>query len=454
MTDELWRLGIAEIADGVASRGFSVREVVDSLARRIEETDAGVGAWATLDLAGAARDAAALDEQLAREASSSQGEQPATAELTLCGVPFGIKDVFLTRAMATQMGSPLFEGFVPEHEAKVVAQLREAGALIAGKTATTAFAGADPAPTINPWAAGRTPGGSSSGSAAAVACGMVPAALGTQTAGSVLRPAAFCGVVGFKPTFGVLSTEGVFPFARSLDTVGIIARSAGDVARVFRALAPQHDAVESGAPGDMQDIRLRLIDAGALLADPAISEHVRAEARRLESAGAQVREAELPGLDLIVAAQNIIVHAEGTSVHLPEMIVSRHLYGPRWQAMTDLGQLIPAPAYAAALHLQRELADAVGNWLGPADLLILPTCGDQVPDLSSTGDPGLQALFTFLHMPAISLPAGRGRDGLPRGIQLVAWRGADSHLLRAAAWIQEVLGYPVVFPPAGDAWEE
>jgi Asp-tRNA(Asn)/Glu-tRNA(Gln) amidotransferase A subunit family amidase len=161
-----------------------------------------------------------------------------------------------------------------------------------------------------------------------------------------------------------------------------------------------------------------------------------------------VTEAVLPAQELIVAAQSLIAHVEGTSVHLAEMAASRHLYGPGWQAITDLGQLIPAPAYAAALRLQRELTAAADDWLDPADLLILPTCGDPVPDLSSTGNATLQALFTFLGMPAITLPAGRARDGLPRGIQVVARRGADLRLLRAAAWMQEELGYPVSFPLA------
>lgn len=446
--DELWRLSVREIADGVRGRAFSAREVLDSLAGRIEECDGGIRAWATLDLAAAARAAAALDARLARRASSTEAAGAGTAELALCGVPFGIKDVFLTRGLATGMGSPLFEGFVPERDAAVVARLRDAGAVIAGKTATTAFAGADPAPTVNPWRAGRTPGGSSSGSAAAVACGMVPAALGTQTAGSVLRPAAFCGVVGFKPTFGVLSTEGVFPFARSLDTVGILARSASDAAHVFGALTPSGGVAAPGAPAGSRDIRLRLLDVSGLVCDPAISEHARAVAGRLESCGARVTEAVLPGQELIVAAQSLIVHVEGASVHLREMTASRHLYGPGWQAITDLGQLIPAPAYAAALHLQRELAAAAGDWLGPADLLILPTCGDPVPDQSSTGNPTLQGLFTFLGMPAITLPAGHAPDGLPRGIQVVARRGGDLRLLRAAVWMQEELGYPGWFPLA------
>lgn len=452
--DELWRLGVREIADGVRNRVFSAREVLDSLAGRIEESDGGVRAWAALDLAGAARDATALDARLARRASSTGAAGPGTGELALCGVPFGVKDVFLTRNLATGMGSPLFEGFVPERDAAVVARLRGAGAVIAGKTATPAFAGADPAPTVNPWRAGRTPGGSSSGSAAAVACGMVPAALGTQTAGSVLRPAAFCGVVGFKPTFGVLSTEGVFPFARSLDTVGIMARSAGDAACVFGALASSGGVAAGDAPGGSPDIRLRLLDVTELVSDPAISEHARVVARRLESAGARVTEVVLPAMELIVAAHSLIVYVEGASVHLREMAASRHLYGPGWQATTDVGQLIPAPAYAAALGLQRELAAAADDWLGPADLLILPTCGDPVPDLSSTGNATLQALFTFLGMPAMTLPAGHGPDGLPRGIQVAARRGADLRLLRAAAWMQEVLGYPVSFPPTASDEEQ
>jgi Asp-tRNA(Asn)/Glu-tRNA(Gln) amidotransferase A subunit family amidase len=442
--DELWRLGVRELAAGIGTGSFSAREVLASIAARTEQVEGTVRAWATFAPGCAANEAAAVDAAL----GAGAGPPSPPGGLPLGGVPIGIKDVFLTRGLETAMGSPLFAGFVPGTDAAVVARLRAAGAVIPGKTATTAFAGADPAPTVNPWRSGRTPGGSSSGSAVAVACGMVPAALGTQTAGSVLRPAAFCGVVGFKPTFGVLSTDGVFPFARSLDTVGIMARSAADLACVFGVLAGE--ALADWAGGWPAGIRLRLLDVHELVSDPDISDHAAAVGRELERAGARVSQARLPAdLGLIIAAQNLMVHAEGASVHLAQMRASRGQYGPGWQATTDLGQLIPAPAYGAARHVQRRLRREVDDWLGPDDLLILPACGDPVPDLSSTGNPELQALFTFLGLPAITLPTGFGPDGLPRGTQVVAARHADHHLLAVAAWLQQALEYPVTFPLVG-----
>jgi Asp-tRNA(Asn)/Glu-tRNA(Gln) amidotransferase A subunit family amidase len=441
--DDLWRQGARALADGIQARSWSVLEVVRSLATRIERVERVVKAWITLDLDRAAHDAALLD---ATRLPSGPGVAP------LAGVPVGIKDVFLTRGMRTGMGSPLFDGFVPATDAAVVARLRSAGALIPGKTVTTSFAGPDPARTSNPWKAGRTPGGSSSGSAAAVASGMVPAALGTQTAGSVLRPSAYCGIVGFKPTHGTISCDGVFPLARSLDTVGIMARSVADVGYVFEALVPSAGLSSASSPaGTNTDrppvVRLGLVDCGELVASADIKDHTAALARRLESFGAQVAQVRLPAdLALIAAAQSVITHVEAASVHFPEIQANGQYYEPGMRALAEIGQVIPATAYEMALRLRQRLSAAVDDWLAPADLLILPTVGEPVPDVTTTGNPALQAIFTFLGLPAVTLPTGFGADGLPRGTQIVAARHCDRYLLAAAEWMQRALDYPLKFP--------
>lgn len=428
---DLWQRGARALAEGIRARSWSALEVVQSIAMRIEQVERVVKAWVTLDLDRAAQDAGRMD--------SAPGP-PATP---LGGVPVGIKDVFLTRGMRTGMGSPLFAGFVPATDAVAVARLRSAGALIPGKTVTTSFAGPDPARTANPWKPGRTPGGSSAGSAAAVASGMVPAALGTQTAGSVLRPSAYCGIVGFKPTHGMISCDGVFPLARSLDTVGIMARSVADVGYVFETLV-RPAAASAVHP---REVRLRLVDCGDLVSSADIADHTAEIARRLESNGARVAQVRLPAdLALIAAAQSVITHAEAASVHFPEVRANGQHYEPGMRAIAELGQLIPAPAYAVALRLRKRFSAAVDAWLSPTDLLILPTVGEPVPDVTTTGNPALQAIFTFLGLPAVALPTGFSADGMPRSTQIVGARHQDRYLLAAAGWMQQVLDFPAKFP--------
>ncbi len=441
--DDLWQQGAKALAEGIRARSWSALEVVQSVAMRIERVERVVSAWVTLDLDRAAQDAAFLD-------STPLTSGPRVAPLA--GVPVGIKDVFLTRGMRTGMGSPLFDGFVPATDASAVAKLRSAGALIPGKTVTTSFAGPDPARTSNPWKPDRTPGGSSSGSAAAVASGMVPAALGTQTAGSVLRPSAYCGIVGFKPTHRTISCDGVFPLARSLDTVGIMARSVADAGYLFEALVPPAGlpSAESSA-GANEDrppgIRLGLVECDELVSSADIRAHTAAVARHLESHGAQAGQVRLPAdLALIAAAQSVITHVEAASVHFPEIRANGELYDPGIRAIAELGQVIPAPAYEMALRLRKSLSAAVDDWLSPADLLILPTVGEPVPDGTTTGNPALQAIFTFLGLPSIALPTGFSADGMPRSTQIVAARHQDRYLLAAAEWMQHVLDYPLTFP--------
>jgi aspartyl-tRNA(Asn)/glutamyl-tRNA(Gln) amidotransferase subunit A len=440
---DLWQLGVQDLAEGIKQRSFSDQEVLDSLAMRIGQVEPVINAWATLD----------LDRARDETSAASSRSAPDPRLTPLCGVPIGIKDVFLTRGMQTCMGSRLFDGYVPSTDAAAVARLRLAGAVLPGKTVTCAFAGPDPAKTCNPWRHDRTPGGSSAGSAAAVACAMVPGALGTQTAGSVLRPSAYCGIVGFKPTYQTISCDGVFPFARSLDTVGLMARSVADVRIIFQAFSASAgllsaavapiDASRSGQPA----LRVGILDCGKLISSADAREHTADVARQLESHGAQVSEVRLPlDLDLLLAAQGVITHAEAASVHFQEIKANRELYEPGMRAVAELGTLIPAPAYEMALRLQKNLSSAVDQWLRPGALLMLPTFGEPVPDTTTTGNPALQAIFTFLGMPAVALPTGFSADGMPQSTQIAAKRGDDWHLLAAAEWMQLVLGYPVKFP--------
>jgi Asp-tRNA(Asn)/Glu-tRNA(Gln) amidotransferase A subunit family amidase len=448
--NDLWSLGVTDLVVGLAQQEWSAAEVLDSIGRRVDALERDLHAWACLDLARAA------DESTAGRARSSP-PTPGGAR-SLAGVPVAVKDVIATCDLPTGMGSSLFDGFRPREDAVAVSRLRAAGAVIPGKTVTTAFAGPDPAATTNPWDPTRTPGGSSSGSAAAVASGMAPAALGTQTAGSVLRPAAFCGVVGFKPTAGCIDPAGIFPFSRTLDTVGVLARTVGDVDRVFQALRNHPPGASAASrrptgPGDVERApsgrppnRIGVVDCSQVASATAAAD-CASVAERLSAHDVDVVETRLPvDLEVVSAAQGVIVRAEGASVHQEALNDHPECYGQGLRRLVEVGGLVPAPVYERALRLRIALSAVVDEWCEPGGVLMLPTVDGPVPDRSTTGDPCLQAIFTFLGMPALAIPVGFGADALPLSIQVVARRGDDDHLLDVGAWIQERLAFPVRFP--------
>lgn len=436
--DELWMLGVNELREGILRSSWSARHVVDSIAVRISEVEPRLHAWAHIDLD--------------RVAAVADGMRyPPEADHGLAGVPIGVKDVISTCDLPTMLGTE-DGGGLPAEDAGVVGALRAAGALIPGKTATTSFAGPDPAPTVNPWRADRTPGGSSAGSAAAVAAGMVPAALGTQTAGSVLRPAAYCGVVGFKPTFGAIPVHGVFPLAPSLDTVGIMARSVGDVASVFafvRSPGGSGRRSRHEDPGDREEgepARIRLLACAELVA-ASTREHCCGVAAQLASDRTDVLEVHLPiSMDELADAQAIIVRAEASRVHAQMVQDHRRRYEPGMRALIEAGRHIDDGRYATACQLQRELTATVDSWLPPGEVLLLPTFDGPVPDRTTTGSPALQAPFTFLGMPALTIPTGTGADGMPLAIQVIGRRHEDDRLLRVGGWIERSLETSVLFP--------
>jgi Asp-tRNA(Asn)/Glu-tRNA(Gln) amidotransferase A subunit family amidase len=345
----------------------------------------------------------------------------------LADLSCGVKDNIDVAGMPTAFGID-FRTIFPERDAWCVARLRDAGVLILGKTAATAFAYRDPAPTKNPWHPDRTPGGSSSGSAAAIAARHVEFALGTQTLGSVLRPASFCGVVGFKPTYGVIPIEGVCPLAPTLDTVGILARDVATATRVARVLLPALDMKEAGPPRLRVDLDLNADRYGA----------VAREAARAKLAECAERGAVLEVCDLAEFSRRALSAADAIMAYEMHETLGFLLEEPRTPpelaAMLRRGATVSRATYESALGERDALRSELSRVFEDCDALAL-LCAGPAPPRAGTGDAAGQAPWTLCGAPSLSLPIGFDADGLPLSLQLVAPPGADAHLLAIAEWI-------------------
>lgn len=356
--------------------------------------------------------------------------QPALSEGPLSGVPFGVKDIIETVETATEYGSPLYEGRKGRFEAPAVTELRRLGAVFFGKTRTTPFAFLDPGPTRNPRNTAHTPGGSSSGSAAAVAAGVVPLALGTQTMGSIIRPSSFCGIAGFKPTFGTLSVEGVLPFAPSLDTVGLLAEDAAMCTQVWNALgyrahtltAPKF-AVPSGLPGVSDEMQSAFDQAVAKIAGIG-----------------DVRAIQLPeSYDRLLAAARMVNSYEGARTQCERWKQFGDRIGVKLAEFVSQGLQISEFEYQEKLIYLKESASAMNTVFHEFPFLLTPAAPGAAPSgLESTGDSVMNAVWTALGVPAITLPMTNS-GGLPLGIQVLAARNADTALLRIALIIEETV---------------
>jgi Asp-tRNA(Asn)/Glu-tRNA(Gln) amidotransferase A subunit family amidase len=440
---ELYELTAFEAAQRIRQRDLSPVTLVESLLQHIDALEPKIQAWVTLDRAGALHTA----QQLAQEAQRGSFRGP------LHGVPVGIKDIYYTAGLKTTCGSRIFADFVPTYDATTVTRLKQAGAIILGKTVTTEFATADPGPTRNPWHLEYTPGGSSSGSAAGVAARMVPVALGSQTGGSIQRPAAFCGVFGLKPTHGRVSNYGVFPVSWCLDHMGPLARTVTDIALALQVLAG-HDARDpatSQAPipdylaavqrGD-QAPRLGLVRQFYLeQADPELRTHTESIAERLASAGAVVEEVKLPdSFRAVLAAQRIVMHVEAATVHADLFRRHADLYRPKLRATIESGSLIPAVSYMQAQRIRRQFRQDMTRVFQQVDFLLAPAAMGPAPrDLTTTGDASFNAPSSFSGLPAITIPSGLNAAGLPLAIQFMGPAFAEDRLLAAAHWCEATL---------------
>ena len=407
----------------IAAGSLAPAELAEACLARIASREPTVHALAFLDPALARRNAAAA--------------RPGA----LHGIPVGVKDVLDTADMPTEYNSPIWHGHRPRADAACVAWTRAAGGVVLAKTVTTEFATRQPGPTTNPHDPGHTPGGSSSGSAAGVAAGFFPVAFGTQTAGSIIRPAAYCGVVGYKPSYNLINRHGMKLMSFSLDTVGTLGRSVADCALLAAAAARADlgdpDRTLATAP------RVGICHSPAWpYAGPETQALLEDAAHRLSRAGATVLGCELPSwFDTILEAQPMVMQAESAAAMGWELLDHGGELSAGLRERLEWGQSQPAPAVAAAAGALRDGQAAFGAVLGDLDVLLTPSAPGEAPaGLGWTGDPVFNALWTALHVPCVTVPAGTGSNGLPLGLQVVGRMGNDRAVLAVAQWIASALG--------------
>jgi Asp-tRNA(Asn)/Glu-tRNA(Gln) amidotransferase A subunit family amidase len=438
----LCALGVSEAAAEIREGRISSVELVTACLDRIAEVETDVQAWTFLDRDHALKQAKTLDELRAHG-------QPVGP---LHGVPVGIKDIFDTGDMPTELGSPLWAGRTPRRDAVAVASLRAAGAVIMGKTVTTEYAYFHPGKTRNPHDKERTPGGSSSGSAAAVAAFMVPGAIGSQTNGSVIRPAAFCGVVGYKPTHGLIPRSGALLLSRALDHVGIFARSVEDAALMAEIMAGFDDedpdtrsiarpplasvaALEPPLPPRFAFVKSAVWDQADSVMREAFGELVE----ELGEAAVEVDIGESFGR--AIAMQKVVMEVEmAHNLHRDYEKGAAQLSAPL-RKLIERGRQYPAVEYAAALAASAPLNAALDDVFNEYDAILTPAAPGEAPrGLESTGNPIFCTTWTYLGTPAITLPLLRTEAGMPLGVQLVGRRGNDAKLLRTARWLVKTVG--------------
>jgi Asp-tRNA(Asn)/Glu-tRNA(Gln) amidotransferase A subunit family amidase len=421
------RLLATEIVRRIEAGELTAEAVVKSCLERIAVREPVVRAWAYLAGAAALERARAIDK--------------AGKKMLLGGVPFGLKDIFDAAHMPATYGSPIYTGWWPPSDCSAAALPKAAGGILLGKTITTEFANRHPGATSNPHDPAFTPGGSSSGSAAAVADFMVPLAIGTQTGGSVIRPAAYCGVVGFKPSFGLFPPAGMRINTETLDTVGIMARSVGDIA-LFRAAMM---AIPYEAPA-IPDTAPRLGLCRGPHWDDAQAEGravLEAAADKLAAAGAKIADTAFPAE--CAAADDIqqtLGAFEGLRNHMPELYRHEALLSPRLrEEKVALGRKLSLDRFRAACRAAEKARAAAREWAGGFDaLLTLPAPGQAPRTLADTGSAVFNAPWTQFAMPCLTLPADAGPDRLPVGIQLVGRRHDDARLLEIGLWVEGRLG--------------
>jgi amidase len=424
---DLNRLTATEAARKLATREITAVALLVDCLERIREREPVVHAWTFVDSDGAMRRARELDAQ--------------TSSGLLHGIPIGVKDLFDTFDMPTSYGSPIYAKHRPAADASSVALTRAAGGIVVGKTVTTEFATFHPGPTCNPHNPQHTPGGSSSGSAAAVADWMVPLGFASQTAGSVVRPAAFCGVVGYKPTYATINRVGAKMISDTLDTVGVVSRNVPDAALFVAALSGRRELLVERPRADPPRIGVcRTYEWDR--ASPETVAVVEDAGRRLAKAGAKVRDVTLPAAFAgLVDAQLAIMVREVALCLSHEWLVHREKLSREMVTMIEAGLAVTPERYDAGHALARSCRAALGDVFNGIDVVIAPSAVGEAPQgIHATGDPLFNRMWTLLHVPCVHLPVGRGPRGLPVGITVAGGFAADRTVLLAADWIYTTLG--------------
>ena len=434
-------LSLCDARQQILADPRAAKLLVERCLETIQRREPDIQAWVVVDEAGARRAAAQ-----ARAAVAAGQESP-----PLLGIPIGIKDIFEVAGLPTRAGSAVRagEGFVAADDAPVVARLRQAGAILLGKTTTAEFAFFDPPSTRNPWNLQHTPGGSSSGSAAAVAAGMCLAAIGTQTGGSLIRPASYCGVAAIKPTFGTVPREGVIPAAYHLDHPGLMARRVEDLGPILRVISdlPDPGVGELTAPPRLGLLQEHFLEEVA----PSMRRCLVLALGRLRAGGAAMAPVALPdSYTSVHVMHRRIMAAEMAAYHRPQFAARRDGYGSKLRQFLDEALELPAVDYAEALAAQRQFRRELLATLADVDALIMPATNTTAPaSLETTGDSKFQVPWSLAGVPAVTLPCGLATDGMPVALQLVGPAGSDYQLLRIAEWCERQLAFDALPPVIG-----
>ena len=446
---EPYELTLSETAKLIHDRELSPVELMESLLARNSALNHQLNVWVTLD-----EQAMITSAQESAEALVTEGPKG-----LLHGIPFGVKDIFYTEGVKTPACSKILADFVPDLDATAVALLKEAGGIMMGKTVTTEFAMFDPPATKNPWNHTRTPGGSSSGSAAGTAAQMFPTALGSQTAGSVLRPASYVGVCGMKPTLGLISRYGVVPVSRSLDTMGFFTRTVEDAALILSLLCkndPQDEISIQSKPIQYPEVLKAPIKAPRVAvmkqyffneSTDEIRTHTDAVITKLADAGAVVQEVNIPSDMSAVGDAHVLVQGtEASAVHQDNYKLRPDDFAPGVRGVIETGLAVSATEYVKAQELRRIFTQEITAAIKPFDVILTPSTPAPAPDTATTGPPTCQWPWTTCGFPAITVPSGLSQDGMPLGIQLAATSLNEKKLLVVAKWCEDVLGVRLASP--------
>jgi aspartyl-tRNA(Asn)/glutamyl-tRNA(Gln) amidotransferase subunit A len=434
---------ITSAAQAIRAGRLTPIELLEAGLEQIDRHERKVRAWVMVDREGALAEATKAAAEI--RAGHYRGE--------LHGIPLGIKDIIDVADWPTTAGFKPWAASIARRNATVIDRLLACGAILLGKTVTTQFASFDPPPTRNPWNITRTPGGSSSGSAAAVACGMCLASLGSQTGGSITRPASYCGVASCKPTFGRVSTDGIVPLAHSMDHVGVMASCVRDLAIALQTIAgadprdpecsdrPVPDLVGRG------DQRIEPPSLGRLrglfdeLATPPIRAMMDQVTQSFKAAKAVICDVPLaPDFARVIRSHRIVMAVEAAKFHAERLRRFPNEYGPKIRELLEEGLGCPVAEYEQCKTYQVSLREVLqSHYFGESEALLTPATTSPAPDAATTGDPAFNSPWSYTGFPTVSIPAGRSEDGLPIAIQLVGRSWDEERLFAVAAWCEKVL---------------
>jgi len=444
---ELHELSISQASQRISKGTLSSLDLADALLKQISRFEKYLNAWVTIDEKQVIKDAKNLDIELANHGPRSP----------IHGIPIGLKDIYYTNGMRTTACSIINSDMIPTFDATVTRKLKEAGAIILGKTVTTEFANADPSKTINPWNSNHTPGGSSSGSAVAVASLMCPAAMGSQTGGSIIRPASYNGVVGLKPTFGRISCYGVIPVSWSLDTLGPITRSVQDAAIILGLISgydskdpstlPQSKCDEfEYAPEAIKPPKIGVIQNFLDSSNQHVKDHTEKVINILSKAGAHVELIRMPNsYEFAEGIHSTIMDTETAEYHKNTFKIRPNDYGPKLRERIKKGLLTSGTEYSNAQRLRKIYNHDIDLLASQWDILLTPSTDSTAPkDLTTTGNPWFQSPWTLSGVPTLTIPSGLSPNtNLPLGIQLISKMFNEQQLISSGLWCEKVLNLQI-----------